>query len=720
MEILQNLFRTLMFFLDNIVYGLVPQIYKLFIYLSELNLFGDNSDNPLQALVSHIYVLLGMFMLFKVSFSLLQYLVDPNAFRDSSKGMGKLVTNVLVALVLLVSVPSIFSMANRLQSVIISSNAIGQLILGTNASGNGSASIEASGKISKDGVEEMARDLQFMLFGAFYNLNTNLSTFSACQGTSGVFGSVDMATANDGGCLDAIQENLPDDATSNGVSLYSFFKHTGSGENCNENFCDDRNFAHFDKLLWWKIDGEYVINYLPFISTLAGGYVVFLLISFSIDIAVRAIKLCFLQMVAPIAIVSYIDPKESISNGKLYNWIKECASTYFSLFLRLASIFLVMLLVSSLASSVLADGGHISAQINDSDYSIWIYLFLIIGAFMFAKQLPKIIENIFGLKGTGEFNLNPFKNPALTAGLGMTIGGAAGLSAGLRAGAAAGAPVRGALGGVMSGVRQGFSTNKLSPDLYRKTRKSIYKDFTGNELATFNPYQKLMGIGGEKKVAEVSQPLNKARKQMNEAQTRLGVYSRITSESGATLRKKLSPEQMKDLAKTQKDLTDRRNESQNKLNGLMREKETMENLRHQSQQQLDKVNGHLNSGIVLDNKTSADLRAQREKLMAEIDKHNNSIVDVDQQVKHYQAQVRSDGELIDTIGRYNDAIDKENELRGEIASIQKDIDTLSDEKRQRQRFYGVESSSKQDVSQAMENIANRDNDLNSNSFNLNN
>ena len=272
----------------------------------------------------------------------------------------------------------------------------------------------------------------------------------------------------------------------------------------------------------------------------------------------------------------------------------------------------------------------------------------------------------------------------------------------------------------MSVVRQGFRSNKLSPDLYRKTRKSIYKDFTGNELATFNPYQKLMGIGGEKKVAEVSQPLNKARKQMNEAQTRLGVYSRITSESGATLRKKLSPEQMKDLAKTQKDLTDRRNESQNKLNGLMKEKETMENLRHQSQQQLDKVNGHLNSGIVLDNKTSADLRAQREKLMAEIDKHNNSIVDVDQQVKHYQAQVRSDGELIDTIGRYNDAIDKENELRGEIASIQKDIDTLSDEKRQRQRFYGVESSSKQDVSQAMGNIANRDNDLNSNSSNLNN
>lgn len=431
MEILQNLFRTLMFFLDNIVYGLIPQIYKIFIYLSELNLFGGES-NPLKDLINHIYVLLGIFMLFKVSFSLLQYLVDPNSFRDSSKGMGKLVTNVLVALVLLVSVPTIFSAATELQKVIIHSNAIGQLILGTNAT-DYSGTVSEDGKIDTNGVETMAKDLQFMLFGAFYNLNTNISTFSACSGTSGVFGSVDMAKED---CLNVLNDEIAgyNDASSNGVTLYSFFKYEGSGDNCNsDGICDDRNFGHFDKLLWWKVDGEYVINYLPFISTAAGVYVVFLLISFSIDIAVRAIKLCFLQMIAPIAIVSYIDPKESIKEGKLYNWAKECASTYFSLFLRLATIFLIMLLVSSITSTVLAGGeGSIKEQIDDTGYSIWIYLFLVIGAFMFAKQLPNIIEKIFGLKGTGDLSLNPFKSigevlttPAIAAG-GAAIGGAVG------------------------------------------------------------------------------------------------------------------------------------------------------------------------------------------------------------------------------------------------------------------------------------------------------
>ena len=435
MEIVQNLFRTLMFFLDNIIYGLIPQIYRLFVYLSQINLFSDDPSSPIQRLVSHIYVLLGIFMLFKVSFSLIQYIVDPNAFRDSSKGMGKLITNVLMALVLLVTVPSIFSFAMRLQTEIIQSNAIGQLIMGSTAgvvdiNGDGSATI------SDEGVQQMATDLQFMLYGAFYSLNTNVIT--ECNGTSGVFGSVDMASTP--GCLSALQSKLPDDATSNGVTLYSFFKHTPSNstddngnpveENCNaDGVCDDRNFSHFDKLLWWKEDGEYVINYLPFISAAAGVYVVFLLISFCVDIAVRAIKLCFLQMVAPIAIVSYIDPKETISNGKLHNWIKECGTTYLSLFLRLATIFLVMFVISMISSTLLSNGQseqYISGLPQDTSYNIWIYLFLVIGAFMFAKQVPKIIESIFGIKGSGELNLNPFKNTGLAAITGGVVGAGVG------------------------------------------------------------------------------------------------------------------------------------------------------------------------------------------------------------------------------------------------------------------------------------------------------
>ena len=249
MEIIVNLFRSLMFFFDNIIYGLIPTIYKLFIYLSELNLYSNEEGNPLYQLIQHIYVLLGIFMLFKVSFSLLQYIVDPNAFRDSSKGMGKLVTNVIVALVLLVAVPYIFNVASELQRIVVQENVIGQLILGTSASGTVQANDEGNvTSVDTAKAEEMAKDLQFMLYGAFYNVSDSIS---ACSETSGVLGSIDVAS-NDS-CLNFLNEGIAgeENAAANDVNLYSFFKHTPtgqSGEKCEGNVCDERNFQHFDYL----------------------------------------------------------------------------------------------------------------------------------------------------------------------------------------------------------------------------------------------------------------------------------------------------------------------------------------------------------------------------------------------------------------------------------------------------------------------------------------
>lgn len=396
MDVIQNLFRTVMFFLDNIIYSIIPIIYKLFIYLSEINLFTGDGDDPFHAIVNRVYVLLGIFMLFKVSFSLIQYLIDPNSFSDKSKGFGKLVTNAIVTMVLLVAVPWIFTFAMDLQNKIVTSNAIGQLIFGNDTG-------DTNGEITKEKVEEMATDVQFLMFGAFFSVNGD--AIPECKDTP-IFGTVDMAK-NKNGCLDKLKaefENTNNDMASHKAVLQDFFKTSDDPTGKN------RNFSKFDALLWWEINDTYAINYLPFISTAAGIYIVLLLITFSIDIALRAIKLCFLQMVAPIAIVSYIDPKESISNSKMRNWINESLKTYFSLFLRIAVLFLVMVLVSAISSSVLAEGGAVSGQINDNEYNIWIYLFLILGAFMFAKQVPQMIESIFGIKMSGEMSLNPFKS----------------------------------------------------------------------------------------------------------------------------------------------------------------------------------------------------------------------------------------------------------------------------------------------------------------------
>ena len=91
MSLIEDLFRSFMFFFDKIIYGFIPTVYQLLIHLSQIDIFS--TDTGIGQLMSQIYALLGIFMLFKVSFSILQYLIDPNAFSDSSKGFGKILKN---------------------------------------------------------------------------------------------------------------------------------------------------------------------------------------------------------------------------------------------------------------------------------------------------------------------------------------------------------------------------------------------------------------------------------------------------------------------------------------------------------------------------------------------------------------------------------------------------------------------------------------------------
>lgn len=463
---LTNLVRSLFFMIDGVIYNLIPTVYKLFVYLSEVNFFSYDENDPLGQLIQHVYVLLGIFMLFKVSFSLLRYLVDPNEFKDSSKGAGKLVTNILVAMILLVSVPTIFSYAMKIQSTVVNSNVIGQLILGDNAITGATGDELDEGDIDSNAetFETMARDLQFTVFGAFVRINANESgPFSSCGETSLVLGSVSVASNEE--CLTAIGDEIDnnDDASSAGVTLKSFFKYTDEGST---EATDNRNFAAYAQIINIQSDGIYVFDYQFIVSSIVGGYLVILLVSFSIDIAVRAIKLCFLQMVAPIAIISYVDPKESIGSGKLHNWISECGKTYFSLFLRIATVYFIILLVDIITTQVLGNGTAIE-KVSDTSYHIWIYLFLIIGAFMFAKQVPNMIESIFGIKMSGEMSLNPFKNEGMI-GLGAT-------------GAAVGGLALGGVGNAWSGIlrnqdlRSKYEAGEITKEEYDKQRRGAFK-----------------------------------------------------------------------------------------------------------------------------------------------------------------------------------------------------------------------------------------------------
>lgn len=414
-----NMFFT---FLDRIVYGLITVFYELFLYLANLDLFGmstlnDDPNNIIVNFSSRIYALLGIFMLFRVSFSILQYMVNPDDFSDKGKGFGKMITNILVSLVLIITVPYIFQKAFQIQGVILKDNFLGKLILGN---------VNSDNNPDNTTNQVMATDLQFLIYGTFFSVDTDV--IPECE-TGPILGTKAMAEA---GMYDE-NGNVQDPSSSNDTSCLSKLRNAIGNENKLGDFFrtddpDNRRFDAFGEVVNTKVDSKYVFKYMPLISTVAGGFVMVMLLSFCLDLAVRVIKLGFLEIIAPIPIVSYMDPKQSGKDGMLGKWAKECGSTFLSLFIRIAIIYFTFFMVDLVANNVLTrpDEVYLEGVTPPSGLmAAFVQLMVILGIFFFAKEVPKLLENIIGIKASGSLHFDRIKGMALG-----TVGGLAGLGVG--------------------------------------------------------------------------------------------------------------------------------------------------------------------------------------------------------------------------------------------------------------------------------------------------
>ena len=168
---------------------------------------------------------------------------------------------------------------------------------------------------------------------------------------------------------------------------------------------------------------------------------------------------------APVPIMTYIDPKAS-KDGSFAAWSKTLISTYIDLFVKLGTVYLVLLLASALFRQKLFDK---AAYNNFSGLSyLYVQVFLVIGLFQFAKQAPKFIKDALGIKdnggGSGGF-------------MGKALAGMAGAAAGFAGGVAGGGGIMGGLsaaaGGFSAGAANAGSGKPLG--LYGKTRDEMAK-----------------------------------------------------------------------------------------------------------------------------------------------------------------------------------------------------------------------------------------------------
>lgn len=375
-----GIIRGLFAAIDKVVIWLIESLYDLIFQISSVQVF-DNAS--LAAFANRITVILSIFMIFKLSLSFLNYIVNPDAMTDKSKGFSKLIQNIAVALVLLVSYQFLFDKAMELQQKIVDNNTIPKLIIGS------------VGKNVKN-----SSTISFPLFSAFvvpnndilYSTSTN-PNLTGCRSYSRyIEGSKPSATCDLWGA--GYQDNVATDNSTVGTDTNTQMDYIVEHQDTN---------ALLDFLLRIKKGDIFAFDYKFIISTICGAFAALVLLSFCMDVAVRIIKLYFLRLTAPIPIISYIDPIKG--EGIFKKWLSNVGKTYADLFIRLIAIFFAIFIIQQVSVNM----GNLKDFNGNPIENPLVILFIIIGALMFAKQFPKLIQDITGISLDGKMQLNPFK-----------------------------------------------------------------------------------------------------------------------------------------------------------------------------------------------------------------------------------------------------------------------------------------------------------------------
>lgn len=165
-----------------------------------------------------------------------------------------------------------------------------------------------------------------------------------------------------------------------------------------------------------KNGSQFRFGYIPIIPTIVGLFMLFALFSMGIQLSIRIFKLLILRMLAPIPIISYMDPKSS-KDGMFSTWVKTFLQTWLEVFINVAVIYIVIYIIGFIMTS-----GAVTVKGLPAFGTVIFVAFLIIGLLMFAKSAPNFIYQALGLKSKHNFVRMLGMGAAAIGGIGSTIG----------------------------------------------------------------------------------------------------------------------------------------------------------------------------------------------------------------------------------------------------------------------------------------------------------
>ena len=408
--------RSILTFFDNLFFKLLQGVYQVFFNVSTAELF---SNSLIREFYFRCQLVIGVFMLFKLSVTILEGIMDPAKVTDKKTGAGKIISRIITSLVILALITPInipypsdkweeqvnnngilFGALYSLQERILSNNTIGKLILGTT---------EAADNTDEQGktLSESADDFAGQILRKFFRINVVPEPEDGYDVEEGLDPEIN---ADYRFCTFTEEEEKFYKKASIEELLASV--NDTCGTDSSTPGIVDFVYKEGSKIIGKKVYYRYSYNILGGITALI---ISIILILYTIDVAIRALKLAILRLIAPIPIISHmsISAKEGKGEDAFSCWVRSLTSTYLELFIRLAIMYFVIFLVNDLS----IQGIQIKTGLG------WVgalsFIVIIIGMFLFARQAPRFIENSLGIKGAG----GGIGATMAAAGLGTFFGG---------------------------------------------------------------------------------------------------------------------------------------------------------------------------------------------------------------------------------------------------------------------------------------------------------
>lgn len=382
--------RAICMAIDGILYSLLDNAYDLVIKLSTAELLKHST---IKSLTGNLYIIFGVVAFFRLAMLLVNSIIDPEKLNEKGKGLSNIFFRVVGMIILLAVTPFLFEMSYELQGKIVgadaSKNIIFKTILGNNANIASSNNSNAGKALQNIALSSLITiDENYLVNDDQCNIGEKNSEGEDC-------GFYPLTCVSDG----------KGKCTPQGGYIY--------GKNCKWANCQKAVYLYNEmyvgedmspaKLAQYvgtsgkiEIDKEeqevYVYNYMFIITGVVGVAMTYIIISFAIDIAVRMFELIVLEILSPLFIATFVDPK-SAQSGPFKNWLSAVGKSYASLYIRLAIIALMVLLVSIINQSKMFQ--------SMGDVSGWAKIFMVIGLLIFAKKAPKWIGDMIGIKGDG-------------------------------------------------------------------------------------------------------------------------------------------------------------------------------------------------------------------------------------------------------------------------------------------------------------------------------